>query len=194
MWWGNDSKDDLPADTGEVDESLSESNLIDDEIVLVNAWAEFDRVLELRSNCPILSLHEVVHQLSMVILLLLSILILDDGNRAHVLFGDLYTLRLSLLKLHLEHDVMKFLHHALLFNIHIILINFIACGFSRDLLNHLVIYKTDHNCLFIFVVIALNLLVLWKIVVKLSGTIVGDSSSTLLCELLSFNHAANFTI
>lgn len=190
----HESKDDFPSNASKVEETFTESNLVDNEIVLVNAWSKPDSILELRRKRFFLGHHEVVHQLGMVILLSLGILVLHNGDQAHIFLGDLDSLGLSLLQLNLEHDVLKLFGVALLLNIHIVLIDLVSYGLSVDVLNHLVIDETNGNSLLVFIVVELNLLVFRQVIIELSCTVGGDSCSSRIGQLFSSNHAANFAI
>lgn len=47
MAWWNESEGDLPADASEVEESLTKGDIVDDQVILINAWTKSDSVLEL---------------------------------------------------------------------------------------------------------------------------------------------------
>ena len=129
----------------------------------------------------------------MLILLLLGVLVLNDGDQAYIFLGNLDTSWFSLFELDLEHNVFDLLVVALLLNIHVILID-LASSLTLNALDHLVVQQIDRNGLFILVVVKFDPLVLRLVVLELRSTVLGDSTLAVVNELLSSNHAADLSI
>ena len=82
----HECENNFPSNAGEVEKSLGKSHLVNNKVVLINTWSELHGVLHLGRERLFLGLHEIVHQLSMIILFLLCVFILDNCDSAHVLF------------------------------------------------------------------------------------------------------------
>jgi len=129
----------------------------------------------------------------MLVLLLLHVHVLHDGNNANILLRDFDACGLSLFEADLEHHILKLFMITILLDVHVVFINF-STGFTIDLLDHLVINQIDRNLSFILIVVKFYLLVLGEIVFKLRSTIRCNACSTSFGKLLSFDHAGDFTV
>lgn len=120
-------------------ESLAERDLIYNQIVFIDLWAERNCCPELACPRWLFRLHKIFDHFLMLILFRTSVFVRRNSYNAYIFLRNLYAIRLWLLKFNLEHLLM----YILLFIVFSIVVSIALIErFPLDL-RHFLIYHED---------------------------------------------------